>query len=254
MDMVMLGKEFQPHRDIINGWYISEKLDGMRAIWTGSELVSRYGNKVWAPQWWIDKLPDFPLDGELYIVGATFQDIVSVTRAHHGDWRDVKYMIFDFPTINGKCGPRSGFSAIVDMIGSLKNEVIVPVEQEKLPFHKPLDAIQRKLETVIEGVMLRHPHAVWSPGRTDKLLKWKKIQDAEGFVCGYTPGEGKYTGMMGSLQLLVGDKIVNISGFTDDERRLLNDWPMHFPKGTQVSFRYREKTKDGYFKEPRYKR
>lgn len=251
---VMLGKEFAPHRHNVGGFYMSEKLDGMRAIWTGTELLSRNGNKIWAPKWWLDKLPDFPLDGELYIIGATFQDIVSVTRSHFGDWRDVKYMIFDFPTIGGKGGPRVMFNGVVDFIGSLANDVIVPLEQEKLPLYKPIDVIEKKLETVIEGVMLRNPYTSWTPGRTNNLLKWKKVQDAEGFVCGFTEGEGKYIGMMGSLQLLVGTVRVNVSGFTDSERMLLDGWPMHFPMGMQVPFRYREKTKDGNFKEARYKR
>ena len=251
---VMLAHELRS-KDNIGGFYMSEKLDGMRAIWDGQgNLLSRYGNKVWAPKWWLDKLPPFPLDGELYIIGSTFQDIVSVTRSYSGDWKDVKYMIFDFPKINGKSGPRVMFNGVVEVIGSLANDVIHPVEQIRLPLFKPMDVVEAKMETVIEGVMLRAPFIDWRPGRTRSLLKYKKILDAEGVVVGFNPGEGKYLGMMGSLVLLVEDKKVNISGFTDSERMLLNNWPMHFQPGATVAFRYREKTKEGLYKEARYKR
>src|SRR5262245_3673361 len=33
------------------GWWMSEKLDGVRAYWTGKEFISRLGNKQHAPDW-----------------------------------------------------------------------------------------------------------------------------------------------------------------------------------------------------------
>ena len=30
----------------IKNWYMSEKLDGIRAYWTGKELLSKNGNKI----------------------------------------------------------------------------------------------------------------------------------------------------------------------------------------------------------------
>src|SRR6185503_14134833 len=49
------------------GWWMSEKLDGVRAYWDGKQMLSRQGNKLHAPDWFIDKLPDHPLDGELFL-------------------------------------------------------------------------------------------------------------------------------------------------------------------------------------------
>lgn len=49
------------------GWWMSEKLDGVRAYWTGDRLVSRTNLDWKAPQWFIEKLPKgFALDGELW--------------------------------------------------------------------------------------------------------------------------------------------------------------------------------------------
>ena len=39
------------------GWWISEKLDGVRAYWDGANLLSRLGNAFPAPLWFIKDLP-----------------------------------------------------------------------------------------------------------------------------------------------------------------------------------------------------
>lgn len=47
------------------GWWLSEKLDGVRAYWDGHAFISRLGNTYVAPEWFAEGLPDHPLDGEL---------------------------------------------------------------------------------------------------------------------------------------------------------------------------------------------
>ena len=39
------------------GWWMSEKLDGVRAYWTGKEFLSRLGNPLHAPDWFCQGLP-----------------------------------------------------------------------------------------------------------------------------------------------------------------------------------------------------
>ena len=51
----------------LSGWWMSEKLDGVRAYWDGKQFLSRQGNLFHAPQWFIDGLPGIALDGELWI-------------------------------------------------------------------------------------------------------------------------------------------------------------------------------------------
>src|SRR4051794_25751247 len=52
----------------LSGWWMSEKLDGVRAYWTGKgEFLSRQGNLFHAPDWFVEGLPNVPLDGELWI-------------------------------------------------------------------------------------------------------------------------------------------------------------------------------------------
>lgn len=48
------------------GWYGSEKMDGVRAVWTGSTFYSRNGNVFYPPAFFIKNFPIATLDGELF--------------------------------------------------------------------------------------------------------------------------------------------------------------------------------------------
>src|SRR5205823_713460 len=62
------------------GWWMSEKLDGLRAYWDGKQFLSRQGNRYHAPDWFVEGLPDVPLDGELWLARKAFQRAVSIAR------------------------------------------------------------------------------------------------------------------------------------------------------------------------------
>jgi len=51
----MLSSTYE--RQDVTGWIMSEKLDGVRAIWTGEKLISRNGNEFAAPGWFTAGLP-----------------------------------------------------------------------------------------------------------------------------------------------------------------------------------------------------
>ena len=60
------------------GWWLSEKLDGVRAYWDGTQFISRQGNLYHAPDWFSAGLPKVALDGELWLGRKKFQDRKSV--------------------------------------------------------------------------------------------------------------------------------------------------------------------------------
>lgn len=77
----MLAQVYDPEKLDPTGWYMSEKLDGVRAYWTGSNFYSRAGNLFYAPQYFKDAMPkDFPLDGELWTARDDFQNCVSIVK------------------------------------------------------------------------------------------------------------------------------------------------------------------------------
>jgi len=54
------------------GWWMSEKLDGVRAYWDGKQFLSRNNNIFYAPEWFTEGLPGHQLDGELWVARKKF--------------------------------------------------------------------------------------------------------------------------------------------------------------------------------------
>src|SRR5437763_6887626 len=81
------------------GWWMSEKLDGVRAYWDGSQFLSRQGNLFYAPDWFVEHLPAVPLDGELWLDRKKFQRTVSIVRQQHkSDLRkELRHLVLDPP-------------------------------------------------------------------------------------------------------------------------------------------------------------
>ena len=61
---VLLAERWDNETDL-SGWWMSEKLDGVRAYWDGKQFLSRLGNVYHAPDWFAEGLPEVPLDAEL---------------------------------------------------------------------------------------------------------------------------------------------------------------------------------------------
>src|SRR5262245_19188709 len=80
---------------------MSEKLDGVRAFWNGKQFLSRQGNTYYAPDWFIEGLPEVPLDGELWIGRKAFQRTVSIARRQDKSehWKELKFVVFDAPAL-----------------------------------------------------------------------------------------------------------------------------------------------------------
>jgi DNA ligase-1 len=81
----------------LSDWWMSEKLDGVRAYWDGKQFLSRQGNLYHAPDWFIEGLPTEPLDGELWIGRKKFQRTVGIVRRQDKSdlWNEVRFLVFD---------------------------------------------------------------------------------------------------------------------------------------------------------------
>jgi len=81
------------------GWWISEKMDGVRAFWDGEKLYSRQQKEVAAPAEFIQMLPKMPLDGELcHPLGYEKMNVIfKQPRQAMSDWKEFTYWVFDAP-------------------------------------------------------------------------------------------------------------------------------------------------------------
>ena len=249
-----LAKKWDGSKDVTK--YIpSEKLDGERAIWYGNKLWTRNQKETHAPKWFLDNIPsDITLDGELYAGRGKFEKVSSTVRKHNpidSEWKDIKYVIFDAPSVQGRYLER--MEAVADL---LKEENVDRRFVKGILLYNPFksnDELYYELDRIVdeggEGLMLRDAEALfYESGRSNTLLKVKKQDDAEAIVLGYKDGKGKYSGMVGSLKCkMVGKDInFNCSGMTDTER----DNPP--PVGSIITYAYNGLTKNGKPRFPRF--
>lgn len=219
---------------------MSEKLDGIRAYWNGKKLLTRQGKEFNPPVAFIKNFPPFELDGELWSKRADFENIQSHVLDQDNNWAGIKYMIFEVPHAKGNFFARLKKAREYITKNSLKNVKII--EQKIVQNKSDLNSF---LELVIdnggEGVIVKDASKDYFEGRSSFVLKVKKAQDMEAKVIGYKAGSGKFTGMMGSLQVELenGVQFFVGSGFSKKERK-------NPPKtGEVVTFKYFGFTKYG---------
>ena len=205
----------------ITGWYMSEKLDGIRGYWDGQRLLSKAGTIIHAPSWFTDNLPPFELDGELWAGRGNFEDVqcTVLDETPSSGWRNISYNIFevphapgDFPTRLDKA--RKWFS------GHEADHVQI-IPQITCTGHEHVQRFLKKIaKDAGEGVILKDPTIPYRDGSEQRVLKIKHIDYMDGTVIGHTPGKGKYTGLMGSLPLKLANGVVfNLgTGFSMHER------------------------------------
>jgi DNA ligase-1 len=129
-EFLQLADCYDPEKDNVAGWFISEKLDGTRCFWDGgitrglptesvpwasiidprtgqkkakikpvaTGLWSRYGNPIMAPDWWLNQLPCCPLDGELWAGRGKFQLCRSICGGDTPDERFDKIVFAVYST------------------------------------------------------------------------------------------------------------------------------------------------------------
>ena len=286
-EYVQLAQTYRPEKHFIGGWLMSEKLDGFRCIWDGgvtrgmradsvpwanttkdksirysSGLWTRYGKVISAPKWWLDQLPNVPLDGELWCGLDDRQGLASAVKKHtpiDGQWEKVKYMVFDSPdpsmwlkprTIsNQHCNitiPNHALAWYKDHGGKpglgldvhrmlQANDVVQLATQVLLPMvTSEVDiAISEMLTRVVskggEGLMFRNPRTPWIPERTYDLLKYKPFDDCEVTVIGFSWGKetdkgSRNLGRMGALNVRdnTGHEFL-VAGYNDAERVITYD-------------------------------
>ncbi|MBL0122540.1 MAG: DNA ligase [Betaproteobacteria bacterium] len=239
---IVLAKVLDPSVDPAD-YFVSEKFDGVRAIWDGEVLRFRSGNVVNAPAWFIAKLPKQSLDGELWLARETFEVLsgyVRKTDPVDEEWRQIKYQIFELPGAPGRFEER--YARIQAIVKQAAWPQLVAVHQFRVSDRAEL---KRKFDGVVkaggEGLMLHRADALYVTGRSDVLLKLKPLDDTEAIVVEHIPGKGKYAGMLGALRVEApdGKRFTIGTGFTDAVRR---DPP---PVGSTITYTYRGLTRTG---------
>jgi len=266
-EFVMLArtKYFDPKKDQVRGWVMSEKLDGVRARWHEGKLVSRNGNvfRGVPPEILMDlqnELGDVPYDGEIWagrqMKLQTLVGLVKNGKTTVQDWRDLNlhYHVFD-------CVRPGTWSARVEGTPEHLSYTEWAHWHSHVHIQDSRD-LNEEVEQIWarggEGLILRNPEAHYKLGRSNDLLKVKCYEDREAIVTGHIPGEGKHTGRLGALlcEFLPNEDVNDMAatqtpfkvgtGLTDAERA-------NPPSITSmVTVRFMGLTEDGLPREPRF--
>jgi DNA ligase-1 len=266
-------------------WANTDKDERYKVAPISTGLWSRYMNVIHAPATWIAELPDMPLDGELWMGYEYRQDLMSIVKQLNpvpSEWANIHGYVFDMPPFDVL------FPEHMDWIRARGERCMRPAKMRyrlcykflkardlgprmRLIEQRPIQNLDEHLDYVVnmggEGLMLRNPNRFYECRRSHHLLKVKPCEADEGTAVGTIAGNGKYLGMMGALILDYKGLRLEMSGFTDLERRLTEEtWAFEnpgetcppevyardFPIGTVITFKYRGKSKDGVPQEARY--
>lgn len=267
---VILANSFDNKKHNAKGWWISEKLDGIRAYWDykEGELFTRNGSLIYAPDWFIENFPkDINLDGELWIGRGKedFNLISGISRKipfkkdgkpssnyKPSDWDQVKYLVFDVPDYPGPYEDR--VSHYNKVIKKLNNKHIIAVETWPAKSNEHVIEERIRIEDMGgEGIMLRKPGSKYDKKRSSTLLKVKSFMDAEARVVGHNKGAGKYSDVLGALvmetikkdndpKLMKNGAKFTLSGMNDYQRV---NYKEIFPIGTIITYKYFQLSKEG---------
>jgi DNA ligase 1 len=247
----LLAQQYKSGVDVTQ-YLISEKYDGVRAMWDGKQLFTRQGNTINAPAWFTKDLPKIPLDGELWLGRHQFDALSGAVRKDapiDPEWQGITYNIFELPDATGTFEMRA--KRIVEIVKKANLKHLKAVDQFKL---KDENALNLRLAQVVknggEGLMLHRADAAYETGRSAVLIKLKPLYDAEATVLAHTAGKGKYTGKLGALVVETpeGIRFKLGTGLSDADRE-------NPPKiGSLVTYTYKDKTKNGKPKFARFLR
>ncbi|WP_137297317.1 DNA ligase [Psychromonas sp. SP041] len=236
---IQLATNYRQDIDVTQ-YYVSEKLDGIRAYWNGHQLISKQGNIFTAPTWFIASFPTTAMDGELWIARQQFETVSGIARTQDNQneqWKQIKFMIFDLPKSTVSFEQR--INKMQTLVTDTNSPYLQMIEQQKIPNTVALfDLLNKVVMGKGEGLMLHHQDALYQTKRSRDLMKLKKFEDAEATVIAYLPGKGKYEGLLGAI-LVKNEEGVTFkigSGFSDEERSTPP------PIGSLITYRFTGKT------------
>lgn len=205
---MLLAHTWEEDKQDPTGWWMSEKLDGVRCYWNGVTFISRNGKPYFVPPFFVEQLPKtVSLDGELWIDRKKFQQTVSIVRkkAHTKNydaeaWREVKFVLFDAPSITQPFEYRLQYLKYLET--SINQPHIIALEHFRCRNKTHLLNEAERIDGLGgEGMMIRRPESLYEHTRSKSLQKVKTFKDAEAIVLNYEDGKGKHKGMMGALKM-----------------------------------------------------
>jgi ATP-dependent DNA ligase len=118
---------------------------------------------------------------------------------------------------------RHRFELLQRMFSRTKSTRIKIVESHDVNSIEEVQALYKDyLDTGQEGGILKDKRGIWEDKRSKSQIKFKAELDCDLVCVGWNEGKGKYTGLLGALQLESSDGLIKVnigSGFSDKQRK-----------------------------------
>ncbi len=236
--------QFEGLRENKNGlWIAEEKLDEVRAKWHLGEANNRIDsrNRSDVTYEYVEKTAVLPhLKNFVHKIPGTVLDgglRMPVKEIHDGktqtvDWLTTttavvnakparalylqekygycQYFIYDILYYQGTNVRKYDYKARYKLVCEVHKQLRSILTIVRLPLHvaSSFEAFYRSIVAAGgEGLMLKRldwPYV--DHGRCKGEFKWKKYKELDGFVTGFIPGEGEFSGLVGSLLISIFDK------------------------------------------------
>lgn len=188
----MLAKSYNDEKHKIDwkaGVYVQPKLDGMRALWTGENLISRQGKVITTLDHIVSNLRKIKgmLDGEVYAHGKSFQENMRLLKKYRpGETEEVKYHVYDSVSDDSFDERYIKLTDLVKGIPQIKVVHLARIhnEQDLVHYH------QEYLTQGYEGTIIRHGKEGYQlDKRSSNLLKYKDFQDIACKIVDISPAD-----------------------------------------------------------------
>jgi DNA ligase-1 len=169
--MIAFGMPFQLLRDYqgqdVSVFLMSEKFDGWRLGWNGSDFILRGGGIFNVPPSWKVGMPTTALDGELWGGNGSLYELQGrIARGFHG----LQFMVFDAPS-------QLPFRQRLKFLQTLSlpsHAVLVRHERCRDTAHL-IEFANAIVDAGGEGAVVRNPRAPYVAGRSNDVLRWVPV-------------------------------------------------------------------------------
>jgi len=259
---VMLLKSYKKKRTKIPV-LAAVKKDGVRGRYIGGKLVTRSGHEVLGVDHLLEALESYPyeLDAEITVPGHHFDSASGLIR-NHQQLPTAILNVFDIPSVEAIKAERYNILAEHFETGVLGSSHIQLIPHYPINSFKELDLFfAQSVNDGEEGIVIYDPNSLYKDKRGYDWQRRVPIKSVDCRVIGFYEGTGANEGSLGGIVVQYKNREVRVgTGFKSvllgNEKTLVRSYIWENKDrfmGVVATIEYKEETKKGSLRQPRFK-
>lgn len=159
------------------------------------------------------------------------------------------FWLYDLPLIDKPWASR--LRIMMDMAHKV-DRVFLPDTRSAWDSKQVHQLYDSYIEEGLEGIMIKRRNFQYKYGRSTDWQKMKPVEEKDGVIVGFTEGQGKYAGLIGSVKVDFGDGTFTfVSGMDDSTRKNISEYPQNY-LGEVLRVPYMMRDSQGGYRHPRW--